>query len=456
MEIEQLKIEIMQLIKNATIVNEGRTFVGSVLIDGERIKAVFEENQLIEIKEPFTEIDATGLLLIPGVIDDQVHFREPGLTHKGDIYSESKAAVAGGITSYFEMPNTKPQATTIELLEDKYAIAAEKSFANYSFLMGVTNDNIYELKKINPRNVAGLKMFMGSSTGNMLVDNEKTLHRVFSEIPLLIVTHCEDEATIQANIQHYKSLLGEEIPVEFHPLIRNAEACYKSSSLAVELATKYNSRLHVLHLSSAKEMSLFTSDKPLKEKRITSEVCVHHLWFNDTDYAKYGNRIKWNPAIKYESDRQALIDAVNSNKIDVVATDHAPHLLSEKEGSCLKAASGGPLVQHSLVAMLQLVKQGAFTLEKVIEKMCHAPADLFRIENRGYIRPGYFADLVLVDLNKPWTVSTQNIMYKCGWSPFEGTTFDASVKQTWVNGKLVYDNGKVDETVRGKRLLFYQ
>ena len=447
---------MMQLIKNATIVNEGRTFVGSVLIDGEHIKAVFEENQPIEIEEPFTEIDATGLLLIPGVIDDQVHFREPGLTHKGDIYTESKAAVAGGITSYFEMPNTKPQATTIELLEDKYAIAAEKSFANYSFLMGVTNDNIDELKKINPRNVAGLKMFMGSSTGNMLVDNEKTLHRVFSEIPLLIVTHCEDEATIQANIQHYKSLLGEDIPVEYHPLIRNAEACYKSSSFAVELATKYNSRLHVFHLSSAKEMTLFTSDKPLKEKRITSEVCVHHLWFNDTDYAKYGNRIKWNPAIKSESDRQALINAVNSNKIDVIATDHAPHLLSEKEGSCLKAASGGPLVQHSLVAMLQLVKQGAFVLEKIVEKMCHAPADLFRIEERGYIRTGYFADLVLVDLNSPCKVSTENILYKCGWSPFEGTTFDASVSKTWVNGKLVYNNGKIDESVRGKRLLFYK
>ena len=322
--------------------------------------------------------------------------------------------------------------------------------------MGVTNDNIEELKKINPRNVAGLKMFMGSSTGNMLVDNEKTLHRVFSEIPLLIVTHCEDEATIQANIRHYKSLLGEDIPVEYHPLIRNAEACYKSSSFAVELATKYNARLHVFHLSSAKEMSLFSSDKPLKEKRITAEVCVHHLWFNDSDYARYGNRIKWNPAIKSESDRQALIDAVNSNKIDVVATDHAPHLWSEKEGSCLRAASGGPLVQHSLVAMLQLVKQGVFSFEKVIEKMCHAPADLFRIEDRGYIRPGYFADLVLVDLNKPQTVTTENILYKCGWSPFEGTCFDASVVQTRVNGKLVYDNGKVDETVRGKRLLFYE
>ena len=445
---------MMQLIKNATIVNEGRIFIGSVLIDGERIKAVFEENQAIEIKESYTEIDARGMLLIPGIIDDQVHFREPGLTHKGDIYSESRAAVAGGITSYFEMPNTKPQATTIELLEDKYSIASEKSFANYSFLMGVTNDNIDVLKSVNPRNVAGLKMFMGSSTGNMLVDNQNTLNRVFSEVPLLIVTHCEDEATIQANIQYYKSLLGEEIPLKYHPLIRNDEACYRSSSFAVELATKYNSRLHVFHLSTEKEMSLFTNDKPLKEKRITSEVCVHHLWFNDTDYERYGNRIKWNPAIKAESDRQALIEAVKNNKIDVIATDHAPHLLSEKEGSCLKAASGGPLVQHSLSAMLQLVKQGVFSIEKVIEKMCHAPADLFRIEKRGYIRPGYYADLVLVDTNKLWTVTPENILYKCGWSPFEGTTFDTEVQKTWVNGNLVYDDGKFNENVRGQRLLF--
>ena len=376
------------------------------------------------------------------------------MTHKGDIYTESKAAVAGGVTSYFEMPNTKPQATTIDLLEDKYNLASEKSFANYSFLMGVTNDNIEELKKINPRNVAGVKMFMGSSTGNMLVDNQNTLNRVFSEIPLLIVTHCEDEATIQSNIQHYKALLGEDIPVKYHPLIRTAEACYKSSSFAVELAKKYNSRLHVFHLSSALEMSLFSSDKPLREKRITAEVCVHHLWFSDTDYAKYGNRIKWNPAIKSESDRLALIEAVNSNIIDVVATDHAPHLLTEKEGSCLVAASGGPLVQHSLVAMLQLAKRGIFTLEKVVEKMCHAPADLFRIEKRGFIRPGYFADLVLVDPNKPWTVTPENILYKCGWSPFEGTTFDSAVLKTWVNGNLVFDNGKFDEAVRGQRLLF--
>jgi Dihydroorotase and related cyclic amidohydrolases len=444
----------LQLIRNATIVNEGRTFVGSVLIEDKLIKAVYEGSQVVEITQPYTEIDATGLLLLPGVIDDQVHFRDPGLTHKGDMYTESKAAVAGGVTSYFEMPNTRPQATTLEILEEKYTLASQKSFANYSFLMGVTNDNLDELKKIDPRNVAGVKMFMGSSTGNMLVDNEETLNRVFSEVESLIVTHCEDEQTIQNNIQHYRDLFGEDIPVKCHPLIRSAEACYKSTSYAVELATKHNARLHVFHLSTAKEMSLFSSDVPLKEKRITAEVCVHHLWFSDADYAKYGNRIKWNPAIKSESDRLALIDAVNSNKIDVIATDHAPHLLSEKEGSCLKAASGGPLVQHSLVAMLQLVKQGVFTLEKIVDKMCHAPAELFRIEKRGYIRPGYFADLVLVDTDRPWIVNADNILYKCGWSPFEGTKFDASVLQTWVNGSLVYDNGQFDESVRGQRLLF--
>jgi len=444
----------LQIIRNATIVNEGRTFTGSVLISGEHIKAVYEGSQFIEVSQPCIEIDGTGLLLLPGVIDDQVHFRDPGLTQKGDLYTESKAAVAGGVTSYMDMPNTRPQATTIEILEAKYALAATKSLANYSFLMGVTNDNVDELKKVDPRKVAGVKMFMGSSTGNMLVDNQETLNRVFSELSILIVTHCEDEPTIQRNIQHYKELLGEDIPIEYHPLIRSAEACYKSSAYAVELATKYNSRLHVFHLSTAKEMSLFSSDIPLKEKRITAEVCVHHLWFSDKDYAKYGNRIKWNPAIKSETDRQALIDAVNSNKIDVIATDHAPHLMSEKEGSCLTAASGGPLVQHSLVAMMQLVKQGVFTLEKVVDKMCHSPAELFRIEKRGFIRPGYFADLVLVDPNRSWTVTEDNILYKCGWSPFEGTSFDASVLQTWVNGNLAYDNGQFDETIRGKRLLF--
>ena len=444
----------LHIIRNATIVNDGRTFTGSVLISGEHIKAVYEGSQPIEISEFYTETDATGLLLIPGIIDDQVHFRDPGLTVKGDLYTESKAAVAGGITSYMDMPNTRPQATNIEILEDKYTLAATKSLANYSFLMGVTNDNIEELKKVDPHKVAGVKMFMGSSTGNMLVDNQETLNRVFSEIPMLIVTHCEDEPIIQRNIRHYKELLGEDIPIEYHPLIRSAEACYKSSAFAVELATKYNSRLHVFHLSTAIEMSLFRSDIPLKEKRITAEVCVHHLWFSDKDYSKYGNRIKWNPAIKTESDRLALIDAVNSNKIDVIATDHAPHLISEKEGSCLKAASGGPLVQHSLVAMMQLVKQGVFTMEKIVEKMCHAPAELYRIEKRGFIQPGYYADLVLVDPNRRWTVNTDNILYKCGWSPFEGTAFDASVLQTWVNGNLVYDNGQFDENVRGKRLLF--
>jgi len=444
----------LKIIRNATIVNEGRTFVGSVLLDGELIRSVFEADQKIEISEPYTEIDALGLWLLPGVIDDQVHFRDPGLTHKGDLYTESKAAVAGGVTSFMDMPNTRPQATTLEALEQKYTLASEKSLANYSFYMGATNDNLEELKKVDAHKVCGVKVFMGSSTGNMLVDNEETLSGIFSEIPLLIATHCEDEPTIQKNIQHYRDLLGEDIPLKYHPIIRSAEACYKSSARAVELAGKYNARLHVLHLSTAKEMALFSSDKPLNEKRITAEVCIHHLWFSDADYARYGNRIKWNPAIKAESDRLALIDAVNNNRIDIVATDHAPHLLSEKEGSCLKAASGGPLVQHSLVAMIQLVKQGIFSLEKVVEKMSHAPAELFRIERRGFIRPGYYADLVLVDPNRSWTVNHDNILYKCGWSPFEDTRFDASVLQTWVNGKLVYDNGQFDEDVRGKRLLF--
>lgn len=443
----------MQLIHQATIVNEKRTFTGSVLIDGEKILAVYEGKP--EHLPPGIElIPAEGMLLLPGIIDDQVHFREPGLTHKGDIHSESRAAVAGGITSYFEMPNTKPQATTLALLEEKFSRAAETSFANYSFLMGVTNDNIAELMRVNPRNVAGLKMFMGSSTGNMLVDKQETLNRVFAEVPLLIVTHCEDEATIKSNTTHYQSILGDDIPVKYHPLIRSAEACYRSSAFAVELATKYNSRLHVFHLSTEKEMSLFRNDVTLKNKRITAEVCVHHLWFSDEDYAQYGNRIKWNPSIKSVADRNALIEAVNSDKIDVIATDHAPHLLSEKEGSCLTAASGGPLVQHSLPAMLEMVAKGIFTIEKVVEKMCHAPADLFRIEKRGYIRQGYFADLVLVDPKREWIVDKSNILYKCGWSPFEGTRFGSSVRKTWVNGNLVYNDGVFDESVRGQRLLF--
>ncbi len=442
------------LIRNATIVNEGQSFIGSVLVEGEKIKKVYRGAEADALEKPLAEIDATGLLLLPGVIDDQVHFRDPGLTHKGDIYTESKAAVAGGITSFMDMPNTKPQTTTIELLEAKYELGAEKSFANYSFLMGATNDNLCELKKVDAATVPGVKLFMGSSTGNMLVDNEKTLSAIFSEIPLLIAAHCEDEVTIQNNIRHYKSLLGDNIPVEYHPLIRSAEACYRSSSKAAELASKYNARLHILHISTEREMSLFDSEKPLKDKNITAEVCVHHLWFTDVDYKQYGNRIKWNPAIKSAADREALRNAVNSNKIDIVATDHAPHLWSEKQGSIFQAASGGPLAQHSLVAMLQLAKEGVFSLTKVVEKMSHAPAELFRIKDRGYIRPGYYADLVLVDPNKPWTVSPENILYKCGWSPFEGTTFDHSVRKTFVNGKKVYDDGVIDESVRGKRLLF--
>ncbi len=440
-----------QLIKNATIVNEGKTFVGSVLVEGELIKAVYEGNVEVEVDEV---IDATGKLLIPGVIDDQVHFRDPGLTHKGDIFSESRAAVAGGITSFMDMPNTMPLTVTMQALEDKYQLGADKSLANYSFYMGATNNNIEELRKVDPRNVCGIKIFMGSSTGNMLVDNTETLKGIFAEIPMLIATHCEDEETIKKNKEYYKSLHGEDLPIQFHPLIRDTEACYRSSSYAVELATKYNARLHVLHISTEKEMSLFESGKLIKDKKITSEVCVHFLWFSDADYSKYGTRIKWNPAIKSETDRKALVEAVNSGRIDVVATDHAPHLLREKEGSCLKAASGGPLVQHSLVAMLQMAAKGYFTIEKVIEKMCHAPAELYRIEKRGFIRSGYFADLVLVDPVKKWTVSTENILYHCGWSPFEGTTFDNKVETTWVNGNKIYDKQVINTNFRGKRLKF--
>jgi len=443
-----------QLIKNAKIINEGKSFIGSVLIENDLINAVYTENESIIIDAPYTIVDGTGKLLIPGIIDDQVHFREPGLTHKGDILSESRAAVAGGVTSFMDMPNTMPLTTSIQALEDKYAIGAEKSMANYSFYMGATNNNLDELHKVNPRNVCGVKVFMGSSTGNMLVDNTETLSGIFREIPMLIATHCEDEATIQQNKAHYKALYGDDLGIQFHSLIRSEEACYQSSSFAVELATKFNARLHVLHISTAKEMSLFDNTKSLINKNITSEICVHYLWFSDADYLKYGNRIKWNPAIKTESDRLALIDALNSNKIDILATDHAPHLLREKEGNCLKAASGGPLVQHSLVAMLQMVKNGVFTVEKVIEKMCHAPAILFRIEKRGFIRPGYFADLVLVDPNKSWIVNTDNILYKCGWSPFEGTTFDHSVNTTWINGNVVYNEGTFDENYRGQRLTF--
>ena len=444
----------MQLIKNATIINENERFTGSVLVDGELISAVIRGDEIpVDVKIDQI-VDATGLLLIPGVIDDQVHFREPGLTHKGEIATESAAAVAGGVTSFMDMPNTMPLTTTIQALEDKYLIGAEKSLANYSFYMGATNQNIDELRKVDPCNVCGVKVFMGSSTGNMLVDNTETLSRIFSEVPMLIATHCEDENTIQTNKALYKSQYGDDLPVSFHPMIRDAEACYKSSSFAVELATKYGARLHVLHLSTAREMALFGNQLPLKDKKITAEVCVHHLWFSDEDYGKFGNKIKWNPAIKTATDRDALIQALNDNRIDVVATDHAPHLLREKEGNCLKAASGGPLVQYSLLVMLQMANMGKFTIEQVVSKMCHAPADLFRVHKRGYVREGYYADLVLVNPNKPFRVETKDILSKCAWSPFEGMTFDHMVDKTWVNGQLVYSDGKVNTAVRGKRLFF--
>lgn len=444
----------MQLIKNATIVNEGISFIGSVLVDGEFISSVIAGDAIPEGLKIDSMIDATGLLLIPGVIDDQVHFRDPGLTHKADISSESRAAVAGGVTSFMDMPNTMPLTTTIEVLEAKYLIGEEKSLANYSFYMGATNNNIEELKQVNPREVCGVKVFMGSSTGNMLVDDTEALSRIFEEIPLLITTHCEDEGIIQRNKAIYKAQFGDELPIKFHPIIRDAEACYKSSSFAVELATKYNARLHVLHLSTAKEMSLFSNQLPLKDKKITAEVCVHHLWFSENDYAKYGNKIKWNPAIKSIADREALIQALNDDLLDVVATDHAPHLLREKEGNCLKAASGGPLIQYSLVTMLEMVKQGLFTIELVVRKMCHAPADLFRVSKRGYIRVGYYADLVLVNPNQVTQVLPENILSKCAWSPFEGMNFSHRVEKTWVNGRLVYNHGKIDSTIRGKRLIF--
>ncbi len=444
----------MKLIHNATIINEGRLFVGSVLIEGDRIYEIFENEVHENIFRRCREIiDASGMYLLPGVIDDQVHFRDPGLTHKGDIFTESRAAVAGGVTSFMEMPNTNPQTVTIEALHEKFDLAAQKSIANFSFYLGATNENIKELVKVDKKNVCGVKVFMGASTGNMLVDNTKALQQIFAEVDSLIATHCEKEEIIRDNIDTYKKQFGEDIPISFHPLIRSEEACYRSSAEAVELADKYGSRLHVLHLSTAREMSLF-SHSPVKDKKITSEVCVHHLWFIDEDYARLGARIKWNPAVKTRADRDGLRSALKSGKLDVVATDHAPHLLIEKEGGCLKAASGGPLVQHSLQTMLELSKQGIFSKEFVVEKMCHAPAELFQVKERGYIRNGYFADLVLVNPNKPYTVGKNNILYKCGWSPFEGETFSHSIEKTFVNGNLVYDIGKIVESALGKALTF--
>ena len=440
------------LIKDATIVNEGRTFVGSVLVENDLIAAIYEGTT--EPIEGAQVIDATGKLLLPGAIDDQVHFREPGLTHKGDIASESRAAVAGGVTTFMDMPNTKPQTTTLADLEWKLQRGAETSVANYSFFFGGTNDNVDEIRKIDRTRVPGLKLFLGSSTGNMLVDQKDTLERLFGETGMLIAIHAEKEEIIQRNRERYVQQYGEELDISFHSKIRSEEACYASSSEAVELATRLNTRLHILHLSTAKELTLLSNALPLKEKKITGEVCVHHLWFHDGEYAQLGNRIKWNPSIKTLADRDALREAVNTNLIDIVATDHAPHLLSEKEGSCLKAASGGPFVQHSLVTMLELVKEGCFTYEKVVEKMAHMPAELYRIDRRGYIRPGYYADLVLVDPKQSWTVEGANLFYKCGWSPIEGVQLHHAVWKTFVNGQVVYENGTINDSIRGMEVKY--
>ena len=440
------------LIKNAKIVNEGKILEGDVLIENEFIveiaKSISPKSANCKI------IDAEGSYLIPGAIDDQVHFREPGLTHKGTIETESRAAVAGGITSFIEQPNTVPNAVTQELLEEKYQIAAQTSYANYSFMMGGTNDNLEEILKTNPKNVAGIKLFLGSSTGNMLVDNQETLEKIFSSTKMLIAVHCEDETTIKNNLEKYKAEFGDDIPVTAHHLIRSEEACYLSSSKAIELAKKTGARLHVFHLSTAKEMELFTNKIPLEEKQITAEVCIHHLWFTDEDYKTKGNFIKWNPAVKTANDRKVLWEALLDDRIDVIATDHAPHTLEEKQQSYLKAPSGGPLVQHAVVAMFETFHQGKISVEKIVEKMCHNPAKIFKIEKRGFIKEGFYADLAIVNAGLPWNVKKENILAKCGWSPFEGYNFKSRITHTFVNGELVYQNFKVKDKKVGKRLLF--
>jgi dihydroorotase len=439
------------LIKNAKIVNEGAIVEGDVLIDGPYIAEIADN---ISAKTNYGIIDAEGNYLIPGAIDDQVHFREPGLTHKGDIASESRAAVAGGITSFIEQPNTVPNAVTHEVLEEKYRIASETSYANFSFMLGATNDNLDEVVKTDPKNVAGVKIFMGSSTGNMLVDNDAALESVFANAPALIAVHCEDEATIRENLEKFKSVYGDNIPAACHPLIRSAETCYLSSSKAVALAKKTNARLHVFHLSTAGEMELFTNKIPLAQKRITAEACVHHLWFSDADYKTKGNLIKWNPAVKTADDREALWQALLDDRIDVIATDHAPHTLDEKMRPYLDAPSGGPLVQHAVVAMFESHLQGKIPVGKIVEKMAHNPATVFQIEKRGFIREGYFADLAVVNTSLPWNVKKENILYKCGWSPFEGYSFRSRVTHTLVNGELVYGGGKVKDIRRARRLTF--
>lgn len=439
------------LIKNASIVNENHLFSGDVIIKDQRIAKIGEG---LSVTENHTVIDAKGKYLLPGVIDDQVHFREPGLTHKGNIFTESRAAVAGGVTSFMEMPNVNPQTVTQELLKAKYEIGAANSLANYSFYMGATNDNLDEVLKTDPATVCGIKIFMGSSTGNMLVDDQDTLENIFRNTPILIATHCEDEATIRANTEKAKAQYGDDIPFRMHPVIRNEEACYLSSSKAVELAKKNNTRLHILHISTGKETHLFSNDLPLEKKRITSEACIHHLWFSDQDYDEKGAFIKWNPAVKSAEDRDEIWKALLDDRIDVIATDHAPHTLEEKNNPYLNAPSGGPLIQHTMNAMIDFYHQGKISLEKIVDKMSHKPAICFDVKERGFIREGYFADLILVDLDNPWTVTKENILAKCKWSPFEGHEFKSTVTHTFVSGHLAYQDGKLNDSTLGKRLSF--
>jgi dihydroorotase len=439
------------LILNATIINEGKVFEGDVFVKGHYIEKIGPDLQQQKANQV---IDVNGSYLLPGVIDDQVHFREPGLTHKGTIYSESRAAVAGGVTSFMEMPNTIPPAFTQELLEQKYAIAARTSLANYSFFIGASNDNLQEVLKTDISKVSGLKIFMGSSTGNLLVADPKILESFFGEFPSLIATHCEDEPTIRKNTEEFRATYGEDVPIQFHPLIRSEEACYLSSSLAVGLARKKGTKLHILHISTAKEIGLFDASIPLEKKRITAEACIHHLWFNDQDYERLGTLIKWNPAIKKASDQEALLKAVIDNHLDVIATDHAPHTLEEKKHTYFKAPSGGPLVQHSLPAMFEFFHRKKIRLEKIVEKMCHNPAILFQVDRRGFVREGFFADLAIVNPNAPWKVEKSNILAHCGWSPFEGTIFQSSVTHTLVSGHLAYDHGQLNDDLPGHRLIF--
>jgi len=441
----------MFLIKEARIVNEGKIEVKDLLIKNDLIERI---DLGISSASNHLEINGSGLYLFPGVIDDQVHFREPGLTYKGTIFSESRAAVAGGVTSFMEMPNVNPQTVTQSLLEAKYETGAKNALANYSFYMGCTNDNLDEVLKTNPKNVCGIKIFMGSSIGSMLVDNQDLLENIFRNAPVLIATHCEDEETIRKNTEEYIAKYGDDIPFKYHPIIRSEEACYLSSSKAVALAKRNNTRLHILHISTGRETNLFTNKIPLREKQITAEACIHHLWFSEEDYAEKGAFIKWNPAVKTTNDRTQIWEALLDNRIDVIATDHAPHTLAEKQNLYSKAPSGGPLIQHTLNAMLDFYHQGKISLERIAEKMCHAVADCFEIEKRGYVKEGYFADLVLVDLDKPWKVEKDNIRAKCGWSPFEGHSFRSSVEKTFVSGHLAYSDNKLDTSKMGRRLTF--